>query len=203
VATLIVKAGPLAGHRFELERELVIGRGTDGVDVQMDDPEISRQHLRIAPRDTGVELEDLGSRNGTWVEGARLAAAITLTRSAAIRIGDTELAVQIEEAAGSGDTAVSDRSDPEATVMRRAPDATTVAPVVAPTAAPPTAAPPAAAPPAAAGPPVPVPAQPFGGLAQGDERRRGAASRLRLPAGITVATIIATAAALVIYFAGR
>ena len=66
------------GTRRELpisgEHAWVIGRGAD-CDIVLADPRLSRRHLRVAVRDGAVTLEDLGSANGTFVEGVRCAGA--------------------------------------------------------------------------------------------------------------------------------
>jgi transcriptional regulator with GAF, ATPase, and Fis domain len=57
--------------------ELVLGRG-DGVDVDIQDSSISRRHARLRIADP-ISIEDLGSRNGTYVLGHRLAAGEVAT----------------------------------------------------------------------------------------------------------------------------
>lgn len=64
--SLAVIAGPDAGRIFVIEKpRTVIGR--DGVDVALDDPEISRQHAAIEVAGDRVTVVDLGSSNGTLV----------------------------------------------------------------------------------------------------------------------------------------
>jgi predicted component of type VI protein secretion system len=59
---------------------LVIGR--DPIcDIVINDPEVSRQHARLTRISTGYQLEDLGSTNGTFVNGARLASEIIILKS--------------------------------------------------------------------------------------------------------------------------
>ncbi len=72
--SLIIKEGPSAGATFPLERtNLVIGR-EPGVDVLIELPGISRRHARLFQQNNGYAIEDLGSSNGTFVNGERLAA---------------------------------------------------------------------------------------------------------------------------------
>jgi pSer/pThr/pTyr-binding forkhead associated (FHA) protein len=60
-------------HVFEIEAdEFVIGRGEDAT-VRLDTPEISRQHARVTFRGESILVRDLGSSNGTFVEGRRIA----------------------------------------------------------------------------------------------------------------------------------
>ena len=68
-ARLIVMEGPQAGQKFKIDDEVVLGRAIDA-SVVLEDPEVSRSHLRIARGSTGAyTIEDLGSRNGTLVNG--------------------------------------------------------------------------------------------------------------------------------------
>ena len=67
---LIVKNGPLAGQRLRVIAPLTLGR--EDVDVLMDAPMVSRRHAVVRPVDGGLEIDDLGSTNGTWVNGERI-----------------------------------------------------------------------------------------------------------------------------------
>ncbi len=65
-------SGELLGRRFDLEKQLVVGRGGE-VDIILADPRVSREHARITKLEDGtVEIEDLGSRNGTTVNGVKV-----------------------------------------------------------------------------------------------------------------------------------
>jgi predicted component of type VI protein secretion system len=211
---LIVRSGPRAGERIELVGELVVGR--ENADVTVSDDEVSRRHLAVRPHEDGVELEDLGSTNGTFVDGARLSAVVVLSSSARVVLGDTELEIEVEEP--------EPEFDPSATRLRERPperDATIVAPV--PAAPPPPDATIAGAPvpprpraapaeprrpapaPAVPGPAAAVGAQPFGSFtpAAPTRRRSGAATRQWGAAGVVFLVIIVTAIALIVYFAAR
>jgi len=66
---LIVQSGPLTGQRWTIPTEgLVLGRGED-CDIAIPDRQISRHHLRVYRREGLPCLKDLGSKNGTWVNG--------------------------------------------------------------------------------------------------------------------------------------
>lgn len=67
----------------------VIGRGS-GCDIVIDDPGISRKHLQIDVTDKGVIARDLGSTNGTYVEGHQVPAA-TLLDGNTITVGRTRI----------------------------------------------------------------------------------------------------------------
>jgi hypothetical protein len=189
---LIVRSGPRAGERIELVAELVVGR--ENADVTVSDEEVSRRHLAVRPHEDGVELEDLGSTNGTFVDGARLSAVVVVPSSARVILGETELEIEIEEP--DFDSAV--------TRLRARPperDATLVGPVPPrPRAAP--VEPRRAAPVAGAGA---AGARPLRSLTPaGPARPRGgAAPRQWGAAGIVFLVIVATAIALIVYFAVR
>ena len=88
---LTVAAGPMRGLGFRLRPEpMVIGRDP-AVDIVVHDPHLSRRHAEIRPTDEGVSLLDLGSTNGTWVNGLRTTGAVRLADGDVILIGRTEL----------------------------------------------------------------------------------------------------------------
>lgn len=75
---LIAQSGPLQGERWVLQRgRLLIGRGPE-CDIVVPDRQISRQHARISRTPDGVRVEDLGSKNGTHVNGVRIESSTTL-----------------------------------------------------------------------------------------------------------------------------
>jgi predicted component of type VI protein secretion system len=85
---LVMARGPRPGQIFELPRSTVsIGRDP-GNRVVVDDPQISRQHARITPQGGLMILEDLGSTNGTTVNGLRISTAHTLAHGDEIGMGD-------------------------------------------------------------------------------------------------------------------
>ena len=92
MATLRITTGPAQGQSIECNREVVIGR--EGVDLVIDDEEASRRHAAVRPGPGGIEVEDLGSLNGTFVDGARIGGVTTLRSSAKLRIGRTEFALE-------------------------------------------------------------------------------------------------------------
>ncbi len=72
--------------------ENVIGRG-DGV-IEIEAPTISRHHARITVAPV-VTIEDLGSKNGTWVEDQRVTAAAVLVDGASVRLGSVTMAFRL------------------------------------------------------------------------------------------------------------
>src|SRR4051794_4634925 len=93
LSVLRVISGPAAGTSKPLEGEVVIGR--ENADLTIVDGEMSRRHAAVRPASGGVVVEDLGSMNGTFVDGERISAAVTLTKSATIRVGKSEIALEL------------------------------------------------------------------------------------------------------------
>src|SRR5687768_8203555 len=97
---LKITTGAAAGKELLVADELVIGREAPGEGLIADDVEISRQHARISrtPQDEwGVE--DLGSRNGTFVNGHRIEGHELLAAGDSIELGGTRLVVQVSSPA--------------------------------------------------------------------------------------------------------
>ncbi|MHB8468410.1 MAG: FHA domain-containing protein [Gaiellaceae bacterium] len=80
------------GDELSLEdSELTIGRGAQN-DVALEGDEFaSARHVRIEPRRDGVWVHDLGSTNGTYVNGVQLEGAKRLDPGDVVRVGETEL----------------------------------------------------------------------------------------------------------------
>ena len=116
-AVLVVTKGPLAGQRLELDAELVIGR--EGAAVTIEDSELSRRHAAVRPVLGGFEVEDLGSLNGTFVNGHRINVPTRVGGGDSIKIGQSVL--ELEAASGP------------ATAASAAPDSPALAPAVIPT----------------------------------------------------------------------
>jgi len=91
---LVVEDSPTLepGSSYELgSAEVTIGRGEQN-DVALDGDEFaSARHVRIEPRRDGVWLRDLGSTNGTYVNGVRIDGARRLSPGDVVRVGETEL----------------------------------------------------------------------------------------------------------------
>ena len=205
MATLVITSAQHEGRRIEVSRELVIGR--ENVDVEIDDAELSRRHVAVRPKEGGLEVEDLGSRNGTRVDGTRIDGPTRIRHGAVLSVGMTVFAVEAPPAeADAGETRA--HSPAQGTVVNQAPprparEATVAGERPAPRrrdAAPAPA--PAAAAPAPATAASNETAQPFGRYqASTSRRRRKAATRLWVPQVLTYAAVIGTATGLVLYFA--
>ena len=74
---LVAQEGPLKGQRWPLSQTIVLGREAS-CDVVVADRQISRFHARITPTTEGAILEDLGSKNGTHLNGIPLTAPVVL-----------------------------------------------------------------------------------------------------------------------------
>ena len=92
---LTVKSGPAAGRSMPIDADIVIGRAD--ADLTIDDSELSRRHVVLRPVDGGVEIQDLNSTNGTLVNGERISAPVTVASGASIELGDTRIAVEVED----------------------------------------------------------------------------------------------------------
>lgn len=68
---IIAQSGPLNGQRWVLRDELIIGRDPSCA-IMVADRQVSRFHARLTRQEEGVLLEDLGSKNGSYVNGRLL-----------------------------------------------------------------------------------------------------------------------------------
>jgi len=84
-AVLLAQSGPLSGQQWAVRGMLTIGRD-EGCQVVIPDRQVSRQHARLSPRDNAVFLEDLNSKNGTYLNGQLLTAPTQLRESDEIRV---------------------------------------------------------------------------------------------------------------------
>lgn len=92
-ARFVVLAGPglRAGSTIEVARRSTAGRDHES-EIRLDGDEFaSARHARIDPRPDGVWVEDLGSTNGTFVNGERITSARRLEQGDVVRVGETEL----------------------------------------------------------------------------------------------------------------
>jgi FHA domain len=81
-----------AGSAFDLVGGAVLGRG-DSVDIHLEDPFASTRHARISWQGSTVMIEDLGSTNGTYLNGEPLRGPAPLHVGDRIRIGDSEFSL--------------------------------------------------------------------------------------------------------------
>jgi len=191
MARLRVVSGPNTGLTVDVEEEVVIGR--EGTDLTLDDDEMSRRHAVVRRHANRLQVEDLGSTNGTFVDGTRIKEPTLLGGGAEIKVGTTVLVVEgvLPVTETSGEIPVPRNvTRVSAAITDTAPSAARPAPA---------ATPPAATPPAAA--PAP-PLQAVGEFRppQRSRKQPGLASRSWVPVALSFGTVIIVAIALVIYF---
>jgi pSer/pThr/pTyr-binding forkhead associated (FHA) protein len=89
-----ITQGNQAGTSADLAGGVVlIGRGAD-CQLILDDDYVSTRHARIVVGESGLYLEDLGSTNGSYVNGQRITAPTTVTLADTIRIGKTVMKLE-------------------------------------------------------------------------------------------------------------
>lgn len=89
---IVMQAGPNVGERYPLDQDvLFVGRDLQN-DIVVADVEVSRRHARLIRQADGSYLiEDLGSTNGTFVNGRRVAGQQALKRGDVIMLGSKVL----------------------------------------------------------------------------------------------------------------
>ncbi len=105
---------PGNGHVFRLiwgQREValsdgenILGRGADSL-VWIDAQSVSRRHARLMIAEGLATLEDLGSKNGTFVNGIRLTSPVALRDGDELRVGSVPMTLKIHEKPASTETA--------------------------------------------------------------------------------------------------
>jgi len=76
------------GRTYELPEEVTVGRAP-GCGVRVDDAYTSSIHARVYRRDGTLWVEDLGSTNGTWLNGERLGSPAKIDRGDVVQVGGT------------------------------------------------------------------------------------------------------------------
>jgi predicted component of type VI protein secretion system len=85
---MVMRSGPTVGKVYPLEKsEIFVGRDLSN-DIVINDPEISRRHARLYVQGASYVLEDLGSTNGTFVNGQRLMGANVLRPGDSVTFGE-------------------------------------------------------------------------------------------------------------------
>jgi pSer/pThr/pTyr-binding forkhead associated (FHA) protein len=91
---LVVTQGSQTGQSAALaDGVIMIGRGAD-CQIILDDDYVSTRHARVVSGENGVYVEDMGSTNGSYVNGQRITAPTTITMSDTVRIGKTILKLE-------------------------------------------------------------------------------------------------------------
>lgn len=111
VYRLSVRRGPEEGQTFPLTSSSVTVGRDPMADIVFSDPEVSRQHARFTRTEEGYQLQDLGSTNGTFVDGKRLGGeAVSLQPGAVITMG-SNVTLVLEGAPDPMATVISPGSD--------------------------------------------------------------------------------------------
>jgi pSer/pThr/pTyr-binding forkhead associated (FHA) protein len=92
MASLWVVNGSRARQSVDVTGQLIIGR--ENADLTLDDAEVSRRHVAVRLEGGQLEVEDLGSANGTFVNGSRIEGPVRVGGGAKIRVGRTEIEVR-------------------------------------------------------------------------------------------------------------
>jgi phosphoserine phosphatase RsbU/P len=104
MASLVILQGPKPGQRFSLTGPCIaIGRQPDA-HVYLDSLAVSRQHAQILCDDGAYFVEDVGSSNGTWLNGNRVTRRAPLTAQDQLQIGPYVFGLRLEESDSFAET---------------------------------------------------------------------------------------------------
>ena len=96
VPLLVFASGQMAGEEVPVGGQVVVGRDPGAADVILDqDGDVSRRHATFSPSGAGLTVEDLGSTNGTFVNGHRLTATVPLNTGDRVELGDTVIEIRL------------------------------------------------------------------------------------------------------------
>jgi hypothetical protein len=87
-ALVVVEPREQKGHRHTIDDEVTIGRAA-GCSISVTDNFTSQLHARVFHRDGKLHVEDLGSTNGTYVNGRKVTAPLPLKRGDQVKVGAT------------------------------------------------------------------------------------------------------------------
>ena len=94
--SLAVIDGPDAGQVFRMEKpRVVIGRSS--ADLILNDSESSRAHAAVEAREMTIMLEDLGSTNGTLIDGAKIVGQVEILNQSEFQVGSSILMLIITD----------------------------------------------------------------------------------------------------------
>jgi pSer/pThr/pTyr-binding forkhead associated (FHA) protein len=114
--SVVFSEGPLAGERIAVEQEMTVGRADCA--ITLNDHQVSRRHALLRPAGSGLHVEDLGSKNGTFVNGARIAQAASAGDGDVVQVGTCELIVQ---ATAPGDSTLREESPADSQLTAASP----------------------------------------------------------------------------------
>ena len=114
--------GPNGAGELEIDHEITVGRAP-GNDLVLDDGQVSRRHVAFRPASDGIHVEDLGSYNGTFVNGERIASVVLAVPGDTIRVGETDMTVTAASGAAEAPPSPAIESEePAASPALQAPD---------------------------------------------------------------------------------
>lgn len=115
---VVIKSGPNAGTSYPLEKsEVIIGRDLNN-DIVINDPEVSRRHARLFLQGASYAVEDIGSTNGSLVNGQRLYTPQSLNSGELITLGEHVVLMFEKLESGHSDVTMMSQGMPEgATVV--------------------------------------------------------------------------------------
>ena len=117
----VMRSGPTPGATFSLEGDqLTIGRDSSS-GVAINDAEISRKHARLTFQGGKYVIEDLGSTNGTFVNGQRLVSTVVLKSGDVVSFGEQIVLMYEALSSDPGETMISARKNPQRPVPSPAP----------------------------------------------------------------------------------
>ena len=97
---LVFTTGQMAGTELPSGQQIVVGRDAGVADVILDrDTDVSRRHAAFSPAAAGVTVQDLGSTNGTFVNGHRLVGTRPLSAGDQVQIGSTTIEIRLPSGA--------------------------------------------------------------------------------------------------------
>jgi hypothetical protein len=103
---LEIVEGPEAGRQVPVAGEVVVGRDPAAGVPLLQDELVSRHHVKLTPIDDGVRVEDLDSRNGTFVDGDEIYGPAHLSPGGQLLVGVTVFQLQTAPELASGRTSV-------------------------------------------------------------------------------------------------
>lgn len=134
----VMRSGPTPGKVFPLEEtELSVGREGNNA-IPINDAEVSRKHATLELRGSSYIIQDLGSTNGTFVNGARISSPQVLNPGDTVSFGEN-ITLMYESVVDPNATMLSSSKPPETAAALKKP--TPVRPSVTPVSSPPAATP--------------------------------------------------------------
>lgn len=110
----VMRSGPTPGGTFALEGDqLLIGRDASNA-IAINDNEVSRKHARLTFQGGKYVIEDLGSTNGTFVNGQRLVSSTVLKPGDVVSLGEQIVLMYEALSTDAGATMISHKAPPRA-----------------------------------------------------------------------------------------